>query len=400
MKVVLYSEYFFPISGGVQTNIFELACGLSEWRRDIASERIDVTVITRTAETTPQDQSWPFRLVRRPRLPRLVRLLRDADVIHIAGPAMMPMAVGLILRKPVMIAHHGYQAMCPNGILLLGTDRTVCPGHFTAGHYLQCVRCNLGDMGWFATLRLVLLQFPRRWLCKLASANVAVTDHVARRVALPRPHTIQHGIRDPGCAPLVQNGHPVEIGYVGRLVYEKGVSVLLKAAKRLQDDGLAFHLTVVGGGPLRTHLENEAQQLGLASSVSFAGELAGSDLDRAVRPLQVVVVPSVCEETAGLSAIEQMMRGRVVVASDIGGLSEVVGDSGVKVAPGSPDALYLALRELLRNRPLAASMGHAARERAVRIFSRQAMTERYVAAYRAVSRVATREEHVPRCENS
>lgn len=392
MKVVLYSEYFFPTSGGVQTNVFELACGLSEWRGETAADRIDVTVVTRTVQTTPQDETWPFRLIRRPGLTGLVHLLREADVTHIAGPAMLPMAISLVLHKPLIITHHGYQAICPNGILLLGTERAVCPGHFMAGHYFECVRCNLGDMEWFASLRLVLLQFPRRWLCKLASANVTVTDHVARRVSLPRSRTIQHGVRDPGCAPLVQNGHPIEIGYVGRLVPEKGVSILLKAAKRLQDAGKAFHVRVVGGGPLRTHLESEAQELGLAQSVTFAGELAGADLDRAVRPLQIVVMPSLWEETAGLSAIEQMMRGQVVVASDIGGLSEVVGDSGVKVAPGSPDALYLALRELLRNRPLAASMGRAARERAVRTFKLQTMVESYAAAYRALSRASTGEQ--------
>jgi glycosyltransferase involved in cell wall biosynthesis len=58
--------------------------------------------------------------------------------------------------------------------------------------------------------------------------------------------------------------------------------------------------------------------------------LEGRELLRAVEALDVTVMPSVWEETAGLAAIEQMMRGRVVLAADIGGLGEMVGDGGVK----------------------------------------------------------------------
>jgi len=368
--------------------VFELARGLGESRRDIASERIDVTVITRTEQRTVQDSSWPFHLVRRPRLAQLVRLLRDADVIHVAGPAMLPMALGLLFRKPVVVTHHNYQSVCPNGLLLLGTDRRICPGHFMAGHYRECFRCNSVDMGWLGSLRSLLLQFPRQWLCRLASVNVAITDHVRQRVDLPRTETILHGIRDPGCTPVVQNGDPVKIGYAGRLIQEKGLPVLLKAAKRLQDHGFTFTLTVVGDGPLRNELEQESRELGLAGCTKFTGELAGADLERAVRPLRVLVMPSLSEETAGLAAIEQMMRGGVIVASDIGGLAEVVGDAGIKFTPGDSNELYARLRELLEQPSALALLGGAARERATAKFKLQTMINAYVAVYESLLRVA------------
>jgi glycosyltransferase involved in cell wall biosynthesis/GT2 family glycosyltransferase len=387
MKVVLYSEYFFPVSGGVQTNILELACGLSEWHeRHPDWERIEVTVVTRTVETTEEDSSWPFHLVRGPSFAQMVRLLSNADVIHVAGPALLPMIAGLVLGKPVLVAHHGYQSVCPNGLLLLGADRTVCPGHFLAGRYGQCVRCNWGDVGPVTSSRIVLMQFPRRWLCKLASSNIAVTDHVACRIALKRTRTILHGIRDPGPAVLPQDGRVLEVGYVGRLVTEKGLPLLLKAAKRLQDAGFEFHLTLVGGGPLRQKLEDESRELGLTSRVNFAGELSGAELERAVRPLQVLVMPSVWEETAGLAAVEQMMRGQLVIASDIGGLSEVVGDAGLKFAPGDSEALYACLRRVLETPSLVMTLGSAARARATRLFQRENMIGAHVSAYLKVIR--------------
>lgn len=385
MNIIIYSHFFLPVAGGVQTNVFELASGLTEWRvKDSGGDCLEVTVVTRTAETVPEEDLWPFHVVRRPTFSQLVRLIRGADVVHVAGPAMLPMAIGLALRKPVLIEHHGYQAMCPNGLLLIGTDRSVCPGHFLARRYGQCIRCNSDSMGWFGSLRNFALQFPRRWLCVLASANIAITDHVARRIALPRTQTILYGIRDPGCGPSPQIGNSAEIGYVGRLVYEKGLPILLKAAKLLQDGGFSFHLTFVGGGPLRQQLEDESRELGLAPRVTFTGELAGAELDRAVRPLTIAVMPSVWEETAGLAAIEQMMRGKVVIASDIGGLSEVVGEAGLKFTPGDSDALYKCLRQVLQDPALAAALGSSARDRS-KNFGRHTMVQRHVSLYRKVA---------------
>ena len=386
MKVLIYSHDFFPIPGGVQTVVFELACGLTTWRSGPSPGPIEVTVVTQTREQTPEDRSWPFALVRCPSLGRLFRLLRDADVIHVAGPAMLPTAVGLALRKPTIIEHHGYQSMCPNGILLMGTDRTVCPGHFMAGRYAECVRCNLADVGRFRSFRSLVLQFPRRWLCKLATANIAVTGHVARRIALPRTQTILHGIRDPGSVGLRKNGNEIQLGYVGRLVQEKGLPLLIEAAVRLKTEGFSFHLTFVGGGPLRERLEEASRNLGIASHVTFTGELRGVALENAVRPIQILVMPSLWEETAGLAAIEQMMRGGVVVASDIGGLSEVVGDAGLKFVAGNSEALYARLREVLESPPLAASLGSRARARASQTFSRDNMIRAHISLYREAMR--------------
>lgn len=381
MKVLIYTEYFFPISGGVQTNVFELACGLTEWPRTHPGDGdFNVTIVTRTREETPNDKSWPFSLVRRPMLRHLFELVRGADVIHIAGPALMPMALSVLLRKPAIVEHHGYQALCPNGVLLLG-DRTVCPGHFMAGRYWKCARCNANDMGWAGSFRSLALMAPRRLLSKLMSANIAITEHVARRLALPRTRTILYGIRDPGCTRLAQNGNEFQIGYVGRLVQEKGVPVLLHAAKCLIDDGVRFHLTIVGDGPLRQRLESETRELGLGEHVTFTGDLSGQELEKAVRPLQTVVMPSVWEETAGLTAIEQMMRGGVVIAADIGGLSEIVGDSGLKFAPGDEQDLYLRLREIVDKPDLVSSLGGRARTQAIKLHSRDGMIQSHIAVY-------------------
>ena len=136
------------------------------------------------------------------------------------------------------------------------------------------------------------------------------------------------------------NADPPRIGYVGRLVTEKGIPVLLEAAKKLRDDGFSFHLALIGDGAERENLESEARRLGLQDRTTFTGYLTGAAFEEAVRALRVVVMPSQWEETAGLAVMEKMMRGGLVVVADIGGLSEVVGDAGLKFAPGDVETLY------------------------------------------------------------
>lgn len=383
MKILIYSEYFLPNSGGVQTYVFELASGLAEWQREHKdSPALEVIVFTRTLESTAQDKSWPFQLVRSRSLRRLRGLASRAEVVHIAGPALRPMILAALMRKPAVVEHHGYQAVCPNGLLLMGTNSTVCPGHFMAHHYGECARCNSPQIGCLRSIRSLILMSPRRWLLKRMTAHIAITNHVGRRIALPRTRTILYGIRDPGATRLPRDGNEIHIGYVGRLVPEKGLPLLLKAAKRLADDGTRFRLTFVGGGPLREGLENESRELGIAGRVSFTGDLTGDNLERAVRPIDVVVMPSVWEETAGLSAIEQMMRGGVVVAADIGGLSEVVGDAGLKFAAGDSESLYERLRDVINAPAIADSLRASARARALQLFRRDDMIESHLSLYR------------------
>ncbi|HXN99750.1 MAG TPA: glycosyltransferase family 4 protein, partial [Candidatus Acidoferrales bacterium] len=228
------------------------------------------------------------------------------------------------------------------------------------------------------------LTFPRRWLCERVARNIAVTNHVAMRISLPRTLTIYHGTPDSGVRPandLADNGSELQIGFVGRLVQEKGLPVLLQAAKQLDESGVAFHLTFVGDGPERAKLRGLSTELGLDRRITFKGDLRGADLGDALRAIQVVVMPTESEETAGLAAIEQMMAGGAVIVADIGGLSEVVGDAGLKFPSGNADALASCIRQVLRKPVLASALGSAARSRAVQIFSRDGMIRAHVSVY-------------------
>jgi glycosyltransferase involved in cell wall biosynthesis len=390
--ILIYGEFFFPVIGGVQTAMHLLAKGLMEMdsqpEKNAGLGEIEVILVTKTAANGMDDSTLPYRVIRRPSIWQLVKLIRESEVIHIAGPCMLPMLISWLMRKPFVVEHHGYQAICPNGLLFKEPSRTVCPGYFGQRQYGKCLRCTSTTMGFLGGLRAIVLTFPRRWLCAKVPVNITISDHVAARLKLPQTRTVYYGIEKltgirTDVAPLSKG--PFRLAYVGRLVTEKGPGLLLHAAKRLTDVGVPFHLAFIGDGPERSRLETLAETLELSSVTTFTGDLRGPKLEEAVGKIDLVVMPSLCEETAGLSAIEQMMRGRVVVVADIGGLSEVVASAGLKFPPGDPRALATCIRKIIEDPQLAVALGSEGRARAVESFTVENMIRNHVAVYRGLT---------------
>jgi glycosyltransferase involved in cell wall biosynthesis len=176
------------------------------------------------------------------------------------------------------------------------------------------------------------------------------------------------------------------VAFAGRLVREKGVDVLLSAfadvAKRLP----AARLVLVGDGPERPVLEKQVRDLGIAERVEVTGRLSPEETQGRLAGAWIQAVPSRWPEPFGMVATEAMMRGAAVVASDIGGLPEIVehGRTGLLVPPGDARAFAAALLRLLQDREEADRMGHEGRALAVAKFGIEAHVDRFVETYRAV----------------
>jgi glycogen(starch) synthase len=395
MKILIYTQPFAPLVGGAERYVMLLAQGLSVLA---GSDPLEITVTTPTPVGDFDDSKLSFRVVRRPNLRALVSLIRKADVIQLVGPCFLPMLVAWLLRKSVVVEHHGYPPVCPNGLLFHEPTKTVCPGHFLARRYGECLRCNAINEGWFNSLRMLLLTFPRRWLCQHVAANTPITEHVQGRLELPRSRVIYYGIPDAPFDPQSQivrpsNGSPLCFAYVGRLVSLKGLPLILEAAKSLQIEGYTFRLKFVGDGPRQAELRGLTEKLGLAKYVEFTGFITGPAFQMAMKDVDAVLMPSVWEETAGLAAIEQMMRGRLVIASDIGGLGEVVDGCGLLFPAGSTDALAQCMRTVLDHPEVIARNGDVARRRALDLFSQRRMVKEHLDLYcQLISSVNYREK--------
>ena len=165
------------------------------------------------------------------------------------------------------------------------------------------------------------------------------------------------------------------------MVTEKGLTVLLAAAKKLHDEAREFRVIIIGDGPERSRLEAMCDAAGTRDRVTFTGWLTGERFEEAARDIGVAIIPSICEETAGLAAIEQMMRGRAVLASDIGGLREIVDDAGMRFAPGDVEQLAGCMRHLIRHPVLARQLGERARYRAEAQFHEDRMIREHRTVY-------------------
>lgn len=172
---------------------------------------------------------------------------------------------------------------------------------------------------------------------------------------------------------------PGRILFVGRLVEKKGLSVLLKAVRLLDEAGC--ELRVVGDGPLRSQLMGESSGL----PVSFVGALGREELAAEYGAASIAVFPSVPaasgdQDGLPVALLEAMSAGCAVVASDLPGLRDAVEDgvSGLITTHGSAEEIATALGRLLGDPQLCDELGRAAATRA-EAFSVDAIGGRYVA---------------------
>lgn len=150
------------------------------------------------------------------------------------------------------------------------------------------------------------------------------------------------------------------VGMVGRIVPIKGHRYFLQAAREVLRVQPKTSFVLVGDGVLRESLELECRQLGIHESVAFLGWRR--DLNPLYADMDVVVMSSLNEGTP-VSLIEAMTMGKVVVATNVGGVPDLVEDgvTGLLVPPKDPRALADAILRLLKDKDLRKSIGERAR---------------------------------------
>jgi glycosyltransferase involved in cell wall biosynthesis len=175
----------------------------------------------------------------------------------------------------------------------------------------------------------------------------------------------------------VTRGEPPQIVSVGRFAYPKDYVTLVQGMASVASD---FRATLVGEGPDRPAVANEVRRLGLEASVALVG--ARNDVPQLLAGADVFVLSS-RSEGLPMSVLEAMAAGLPVVATDVGGVSELVleGETGLLVPRGDTTALAQALERLLRDADLRRRMGATARARVEREFDLTSFQEAHVELY-------------------
>lgn len=296
MKILFCSVPFRPSIGGIETVSSLLA---EQFHR----QGHRVTLLTQTPFDGVDEEPYP--VVRSASAARLCALVADADVVfHNNISLRMGWPLLVMPRKRWVVAHHTWLPRTGAGRLKRALLRRASN--------ITVSRAMADDL----PLPAQVLPNPYR------------SDLFCRMDAVPRDR---------------------DIVFLGRLVSDKGVSVLVDALGQLARAGLRPSVTLVGDGPEEAALRAQVARLGLAGQVQFAGRQDGQALVRLLNAHRLLVVPSVWEEPFGLVALEGLACGCVPVVARSGGLPEAVGRCGVVFNKGSAPGLARALARLLQN---------------------------------------------------
>lgn len=161
----------------------------------------------------------------------------------------------------------------------------------------------------------------------------------------------------------------VKVFFTGRLVYYKGVDVLLKAFTKVKN----CELFIAGTGELKNALEAYAKRQGLEDKVHFLGFLPDDELKQAYADCDIFVLPSVAKSEAfGIVQLEAMVYGKPVINTNLPSGVPCVsldGETGLTVPPSDADALATAINCLAENKSLREEMGKKAAERVAENFN-------------------------------
>ena len=257
------------------------------------------------------------------------------------------------------------------------------------------------------------------WVARMAGIPLVTTLHgtdvrMARNISVSRPafrHVMQHSaavtavsrwlsaeaqsvvsMQPPIVAPMpvaTDLFEPAARGvrqrrllFVGRLMPQKGLDLLLEALAQLPGD---VGLDIVGDGPDRAVLATRTASLGLTERVAFHGAVKQPALPAFYQRALALVVPS-AEEGLGLVAVEAQLCETPVVAFDSGGLPDVVQHdrTGILVRERSAAALAAAIRSMLERDDLGAALGAAGRLHALATFAPESVARTYADIYRSV----------------
>lgn len=177
-------------------------------------------------------------------------------------------------------------------------------------------------------------------------------------------------------------GNRFVIGFVGRMVYQKGVDILLRAFAHLTPECL---LLLIGQGPAVVELRNTVRDLRLTDRVRWLPWLATTELPAYMNALDVLVLPSRSMKTAreqfGRVLAEAMACETCVVGSNSGEIPNVIGDAGLVFREGDEKDLADCLRRLLTDAVLRQDLGHRGRERVIENFSDRRVAQDLVSFY-------------------
>ncbi|HVT87227.1 MAG TPA: glycosyltransferase family 4 protein [Tepidisphaeraceae bacterium] len=301
------------------------------------------------------------------------------DVIHVKLflTQLSPLILPALRNVPSLYHAVWYRAVCPLGTKTL-------PGlqdcHSPVG--LACWENGcLAAHDW--PLMMAQMKLLQNWgdvFDEIVPISVAIKSALAAE-------GVASGEPIPNGTPIRPMRHAIDprprLVFAGRLVKEKGVDHLLAAMAIVLKRFPAARLLIAGDGPERASLLSFANQLGIAASVEFMGHLSQELMEQKFEGAWAQIVPSRWAEPFGMVAVEAMMRGIAVIASDGGGLKEIVehNRTGLLFRRGDIDSLTNAICNIVSDMKWSMQLGQRGREVAIEKYSMDKFLDRFERLY-------------------
>lgn len=284
------------------------------------------------------------------------KLIQDEkpDIAHIGLlHRQITFSVVDVLKKhniPVVMHLHELTAVCPC-YTMLRQDGTICSDCATNG-YWNCVKnkCIKGSLS-KSLLAYIEAQFLKNGhyynKVDLYIAECNFYNNLVGEANFTRSPIIKMN----NFLPVNQEYKPYYkhddyILYFGRYAREKGVLTILKAYSLMN---CSEKLILVGSGLEEEKIREFVAEHNLQKRVQVNGAIFGEEMDHIIECAKVVLVPSEWYENGAFVALQALAKGKIVVASDIAGLSEIIqdGETGFLAEPGNPDSFVSAIRRVL-----------------------------------------------------
>jgi len=371
MKILLYSKAFHPMVGGIET----VSATMAELFNKLGHECAVLTPVL-----NPEPEPFSYTVHRRPGMLKTIKLIRQADIVLSKGASLVMVPYCLLLSRPFIWVHSGYQASCIDGLGWVdGEPAPLTPAASVAFHYRRS--------GLFYALKNAIKLYIRRFACKhIVAMNVAVSDWMAMR----QPFDKQIRIHNP--FPIYRFADDTQVAkskydflYLGRLVSEKGIGTLIKALALLVEQHPDRHVTllIIGAGNWQERLEALAREIGIADHIVFAGRRTDSELVEMVEECRIAVVPSEWEEPMGGVALELLAAGKPLIVSKNGGVAECVGDAALLFDNGDHVMLAQRMSQLLEDPALQSALRQKGKEQLKR-FDPERLARQYINLFNQV----------------
>ena len=345
LRILMPSIYFPPRVGGIESHVYSLA-------HELAARRHEVLVITtRTEPSSPHSE-----VIDGIRIRRLLSFGKHSVGWTLSSLFSVPEVVGAARRSDIIHCHTFAFALGGRVASSLWGIPLVVTVH--SSHFLRLVKKR-----WMRPVMRLLLGNSSA----LLSTSKEIDEIVAGLVPGAFTQPIVNGIDTDRFKP-VEAAFPKRSGQFvvvcpRRLVAKNGVEFLIRALALLKGE-LDVKTYLTGDGPLRSDLERLARDLKVVDMVVFEGSVENARMPAVYSSADLVVIPSLVEATS-IAALEAMACERIVAASRVGGLPEIIDDRvGILFDSGSPQAIAEAIKKVAVGSDMS-EMGREARRRVV-----------------------------------